>query len=108
MMPAPKSFPPSAWHRALDDAEQFMDSWAKPAAALGWQDLEIWGVHRLAPWRRIDAMGLVPLLCGKRLTALTGTEAVLVTPTGARQTQRRQSCGPLDLAEQVLLWELES
>lgn len=105
-MPAPNGYPPQAWQRALEDAERFMDRWARQAFALGWRDWEIWGVHRLSPWRRIDRMGLVPLLRGNRLTALTATEAVLVMPSGARQIHRRRPHKPLRLGERALLWEL--
>lgn len=106
IMPIPRGHPPAAWQRMLDDAEQFMDRWATQAAALGWHDWEVWGVHRRAPWRRVDAMGLVPLLRGTRLTALTASEAVLVTATGARQTHHRRLHDPLHPAERALVWEL--
>ena len=59
------------------------------AAALGWPAWELFGCHRRAPWGRIQGMGLVLLLRGDEIAALTATEAVIRTATGARQTYRR-------------------
>lgn len=33
------------------------NGWAEKAAALGWPELGLFGVHPVAPWRRFDAMG---------------------------------------------------
>ena len=52
-------------------------------------------------------MGLVLLLRGRELAALTATEAVIRTRTGARQTYRRKPCDPLHPAERCLVWELD-
>jgi hypothetical protein len=51
-------------------------------------------------------MGLVLLLHGRELAALTGGEAVIPTQTGARQTYRRHPRDPLPPAERCLVWEL--
>ena len=60
------------------------------AAALGWPDWELFGCHRRAPWGRIQGMGLVLLLHGDQLAALTASEAVIRRPSGAHQTWRRK------------------
>jgi hypothetical protein len=51
-------------------------------------------------------MGLVLLLQGDEIAALTATEAVIRTPTGAHQTYRRKAADPLHPAERCLVWEL--
>jgi hypothetical protein len=51
-------------------------------------------------------MGLVPLLHGRELAALTEAEAVIRTRTGTHQTYRRKPCDPLHPAERCLVWEL--
>jgi hypothetical protein len=79
--------------------------WGTQAASLGWQAWELFGCHRRAPWGRIQGMGLVLLLRGKDLAALTETEAVIRTPTGAHQTYRRKPANPLHPAERCLIWE---
>ncbi|MFB3095594.1 MAG: hypothetical protein ACE10O_07045 [Candidatus Acidiferrales bacterium] len=48
-------------------------------------------------------MGLVPLLNGARVTALTGIEAVIEKSSGARLTFRPRTMAP---DEACLVWEL--
>jgi hypothetical protein len=105
-MPPPRNYPEHAWQQLTADAERFLDGWAAQAAALGWPTWELFGCHRRAPWGRIQGMGLVLLLRGKELAALTATEAVIRTATGAHQTYQRQPRDPLDPAERCLAWEL--
>jgi hypothetical protein len=105
-MPPPRNYPEHAWQQLIVDAERFLDGWAQQAVALGWPDWEVFGCHRRAPWGRIAGMGLILLLRGDELAALTSTEAVIRTRTGARQTYRRRPHDPLDPAERCLLWEL--
>ena len=73
---------------------------------MGWPDWELFGCYRRAPWGRIQGMGLVLLLHGDEIAALTETEAVIRTRTGARQTYRRKPHDPLHPAERCLVWEL--
>ena len=105
-MPPPCTYPAHAWQQLTVDAERFLDSWAAQAHRLGWPGWEIFGCHRRAPWGRIQGMGLVVLLHGRELAALTATEAVIRTRTGVRQTYRRRHCDPLHPAERCLVWEL--
>jgi hypothetical protein len=102
----PRTYPEHAWQQLIVDAERFIDGWAAQAAALGWQDWEIFGCHGWAPWGRVQGMGLVLLLHGRELAVLTATEAVIRTLTGARQTYRRKPHDPLHSAERCLVWEL--
>jgi hypothetical protein len=51
-------------------------------------------------------MGLVLLLRGHEIAALTATEAVIRTRTGAHQTYRRKPADPLHPSERRLVWEL--
>jgi hypothetical protein len=41
------------------------------AATLGWRDWQVWGVHRRAPWHRLEGRGLVPTLQGSKIGVLT-------------------------------------
>jgi len=105
-MAPPRTYPAHAWQQLVVDAERFLDDWAAQAAALGWPTWELFGCCRHAPWGRIQGMGLVLLLRGDEIAALTAAEAVIRTRTGARQTYRRKPCDPLHPAERCLLWEL--
>ena len=105
-MPPPSSYPAHAWQQLIVDAERFLDDWAPQAAALGWPGWELFGCHRRAPWGRIQGMGLVLLLHGDPLAALTASEAVIRRASGAHQTRRRKPADPLLAAERCLVWEL--
>jgi hypothetical protein len=105
-MAPPRTYPAHAWQQLIVDAERFLDDWAPQAAALGWPGWELFGCHRRAPWGRIQGMGLVLLLHGDRLAALTVSEAVIRRASGAHQTWRRKAADPLPAAERCLVWEL--
>jgi hypothetical protein len=53
-------------------------------------------------------MGLVVLLQGDEIAALTATEAVIRTATGTRQRYCRKLRDPLHPSERALIWELDS
>jgi hypothetical protein len=106
IMPSPPRYPELTWQQLILDAQRFLDEWAVQAAALGWPGWELFGCHRRAPFGRIEGMGLVLLLRGKELVALTDAEAVIRSRTGARQAYQRKSTDPLHPAERCLVWEL--
>jgi hypothetical protein len=103
----PDFYPVRAWRHLQDDAPTFLERWAVQAIRLGWQDWQIWGVHRRAPWRRLDAMGLVPMLRGKRILALVDDGAVIELRTGRRQPFTLRPVDPLAPVERRLIWDLE-
>jgi hypothetical protein len=105
-MPPLRTYPEHAWRQLIVDAGRFLDSWAAQAAAFGWPAWELFGCHRRAPWGRIQAMGLVLLLHGRELVALTDGEAVIRTGTAAHQTYRRKLHDALHPSERCLVWEL--
>jgi len=102
----PHHWPAARWPQFIVDADSFCRSWAEKAFVLGWPIWELFGCHRRAPWGRIQGMGLALLLQGDEIAALTETEAVIRTPTGAHQTYRRKPADPLHPAERCLVWEL--
>jgi hypothetical protein len=73
------------WQQAVGDAETFLTVWGAQAHALGWTARELFGLHpiperpsptfqRLA---RYDSTGLIWLLQGRAVIALTETEAAI-------------------------------
>jgi hypothetical protein len=104
--PTARGYPPHAWQQLVLDAEDFLGRWGAQAARLDWPAWELFGCHRRAPFGRIQGMGLVLLLRGRDLVALTADEAVIRTATGVHQTYRRKPHDPLQPAERCLVWEL--
>ena len=91
------------WQQVIDDAGRFLDRWATQAVALGWRTLDVFGVHREKPVERFDAAGLVWLLRGAEVVAITEMMAKLKTTSGATQTYARRDP---EHPEAVAVWEL--
>ena len=85
----------------------FTERWAAQASRLGWTAHDVFGVNQVKPFERLDGAGLVRLLNGRPVVALTEVEAVIECPNGARQVFRRNRPGVLSERERVLLWESE-
>jgi hypothetical protein len=101
----PDDVPERRWRRFIDDCGRFLDDgWATKAAALGWGPLDLFGCDRHRPFARIDQLGLLWLLNGRRVVALTADTGIIETPDGGRLVYRRAPSGP----GQVLVWELNS
>ena len=94
------------WQQAVEDGHRFVIQWGKQAEALGWAPADLFGLHtppdRPAPnYRRLsryDQTGLVWLLRGRPVIALTQTAATILAPSGANLTYRRYNkpaLGPL-------------
>jgi hypothetical protein len=99
----PGDMPAARWLRFVDDVGHFLDGgFAEQAAALGWGPHDLFGADADRPFARVDRAGLLWLLHGDRLVALTADTAIIETSTGARQTYRRKPAEP----GRVLAWEL--
>jgi hypothetical protein len=99
----PADVPLKRWQRFVDDVGLFFDSpFCAVAAALGWGPIDLFGCDRDRPYARIDQAGLLWLLDGAKLLALTENTATIETPTGAPQTFRLKPDEP----GRVLAWEL--
>ncbi len=104
-MARPASCPAARWEGLREDSYTFLRDHAARAHELGWTAHGLFGVHPEKPQVRFDCMGLVPLLNGAGVTALSDIEAVIETPSGARVTFRRRGQVP---DEACLIWELET
>ncbi len=102
-MHAHPDWPEPAWRVLREDALTFLPVWAAQAHALGWDSPDLFGVHAEAPHARLDGMGLVPLLGGRPVIALTEDSAAIGAVTGGTLTFRRHKAPPLD---RCLIWEL--
>ncbi len=102
-MAQPASCPGAKWQTLREDAYRFLRDWAAQARELDWTALDQFGVHPEKPWVRFDCMGLVPLLNGAKVVALSNTGAVIEKPSGARLTFRRRADVP---NEACLIWDI--
>ncbi len=105
VMARPASCPAERWKTMREDAYHFLRDHAARAHALGWTALNLFGVHPVKPWVRLDVMGLVPLLAAAKVVALSEGQAVIEKPSGARLTFRKR--GQVS-DETCLIWELET
>ena len=86
------------WQRAVDDGRLFIVQWGERAEALGWTAQDLFGLHdpseqRGSNYRRLsryDVTGLIWLLHGRPVVALTADRAVIGT-TGGEITFHRMA-----------------
>jgi hypothetical protein len=81
------------WHGLISDAESFLSDWGSTAHLLGWTSLDLFGVHPIASAARFDVMGLIPILNGADVLALTSQTATVRRTSGAVLTFRRPEHG---------------
>lgn len=74
------------WHLAINDAGLFLDQWGRNAHALGWRCSDLFG-HAQRTTPALATMGLVWLLNGRRVLALTAAGAHLSYNTFIRRDQ---------------------
>jgi len=99
----PCDISPKRWLRFIDDCARFLDDgWATRAEALGWGPLDLFGCDRTKPFARLDRAGLLWLIDGGKLLAVTSDTAAISAPGGGRLTFYRRQ---LETGG-VLAWEL--
>ena len=84
------------WQQAIEDGHRFVSKWGNQAEALCWAPADLFGLHtppeKPAPkYRRLsryDQTGLIWLLHGRPVIALTETAATILAPGGANLTYR--------------------
>jgi hypothetical protein len=102
----PAHVDPADWVQAIEDGRKFLAAWGQHAEAFGWTARDLFGLHTLparppATYRRLsryDETGLIWLLEGRPVVALTDTEAVILGHSGAKLTYRKHNkpaLGPL-------------
>lgn len=98
----PRGFDRATWAQVIDDGGRFLDAWGPQAAALGWTGREVFGVDPGAPINRDENKGLVMLLQGRPVVALTADSCTIETRPG-NTLRIFRNVGPGSVA----LWELE-
>ncbi len=102
VMPPHPAWTDEGWQTIREDAVQFLQQWAAQAHRLGWDGLDLFGVHRSRPAVRVDCMGLVPLLKGRSVLALTEDRAAIEAHHGT-VTYPRKAVRSVD---QCPVWDL--
>jgi hypothetical protein len=89
----------AGWQQAIEDGHRFITQRGKQAEALGWAPADLFGLQ-IPPekpalnYRRLsryDQTGLIWLLHGRPVIALTETEAIILAPSGANLTYGRHN-----------------
>jgi hypothetical protein len=94
------------WRQCVEDGKRFLAKWGSQAEALGWTSADLFGLHTPPEqphpsYRRLsryDCTGLVWLLEGRLVVALTADMAAIENPTGAITVFRknnRPALGPV-------------
>ena len=103
----PAHIPADRWRLCVSDGSRFLAKWGEQAEALGWDSRDLFGLHApptnphptYSRLSRYDCTGLIWLLQGRPVVALTATAATIRNPaTGAITTYRRfnkPGLGPL-------------
>ncbi len=102
MTPYP-DWPEAGWKVLQEDALTFLKDWAAQAHRLGWDAPDLFGAHAEAPYARFDGMGLVPLLGGRPVIALTVDTVGIRAASGGTLTFRRHRSPP---PGRCLVWKL--
>jgi hypothetical protein len=103
----PEYVPVKRWQHAVEDGRAFLAKWGEQAEALGWTSADLFGLHPVpakphpsySRLSRYDATGLIWLLQGREMVALTADSATIRNPiSGSITTYRRYNkpaLGPL-------------
>ena len=95
----PDLIPADRWQAAVEDGRRFLTRWGDQAEALGWTARDLFGLHRppekphpsYSRLSRYDETGLIWLLQGRPVVALTEASAAIQNPTGAITVYRRHN-----------------
>jgi hypothetical protein len=106
---------PPRWQQAVEDGRRFLAQWGEQAEALGWSSRDLFGLHKppdkphpsYSRLSRYDAAGLLWLLQGRSITAMSSNTAAIVGPTGSVTKYRKDNkpaLGPLGDSLDDLGW----
>ena len=95
----PDHVEPDCWQRAVTEGERFLAQWGGQAQALGWTARDLFGLHTPSGepalnYRRLsryDETGLIWLLRGREIVALTEETATIRCLSGAVTVYRKNT-----------------
>ena len=91
--------PVDRWQQAVADGKTFLSRWGDQAHALGWTAKDLFGLltvpeHAKPSFNRLscyDETGLISVLGGRKVFALTRETAAIHNPSGSITTYRRRA-----------------
>ena len=89
------------WARQLQAIKLFHEQWSATAKALGWHALDLFGCHRIAPYRRLDHAGMCLLDWPDRVVLMLPNAAVMRRDE-SRLVYRRKPLKP----DVVAVWDV--
>ncbi len=92
------------WSRAVASVQAFAERWDGAARAAGWSLLELYGVHRRAPYARLSTMGAAWLIARAGYRAVSVDTAAIGVSSSAGNRLRIYRSLPDPGA--VLAWSL--
>jgi hypothetical protein len=95
----PDLVPVDRWQAAVEDGHRFLARWGERAEALSWTATDLFGLHQppanphpnYSRLSRYDEIGLIWLLQGRPVVALTEATAAIQSSTGALTIYRRHN-----------------
>jgi hypothetical protein len=98
------------WRRAVEDGRRFLATWGACAQALGWTARDLFGLHKppenphpsYRRFSRYDETGLIWLLQGRDVAALTEETAAIRWPSGPVTVYRKSNKPVLGLLDDSL------
>ncbi len=92
------------WRGVVGSVSRFAARWDGQARAEGWTALDLYGLHRFAPWANLSAMGAAFVLArsGYSAVAVVDDGIMVRTGTGSTLQIRRFTLNP----DAVLAWSL--
>jgi hypothetical protein len=95
---APTMVPIGRWQQAVEDGKRFLSRWGEQAEALGWSSADLFGLREIptkphpsySRLSRYDCTGLIWLLEGRQVVALTETAATIRNPKSGNVTTYRR------------------
>jgi hypothetical protein len=90
------------WHKCITDGRTFLTTWGSQAEGLGWTSADLFGLHAVPEkprpsYRRLsryDCTGLIWLLQGREVVALTEATTTIKNPTTGTVTIYRRHHKP--------------
>jgi hypothetical protein len=94
----------TTWRGVVGSVSDFAARWDGQALEAGWSTLELYGLHRSAPWANLSAMGAAFVLARSGYLAIAVTDEAIVVRSALSATLRirRFALNP----DAVLAWSL--